>query len=281
MRSARLFPAPMAKIAITGVTGLVGGHVGRALHHAGHQVVGISRQAGGTWHAGRAVAVPDLADANALASALSGCDIVFHFADRADRRSYVEQDVGTAALMARAIRRAANETGITRIVLASSIYAERDDLYGCSKRQMEEAGMAPEPGARGLILRLPPLYGPGAKGAVRHIARAVEKGWPLPFALANAPRRFLSLDALADLCRHLVEMDAQVFQQATGRIWLPVDVRSGSLRALTRSLEAPGQRARLLPVPLIDRLLGASVPPGQLEADRDALLAATGWQATS
>ena len=269
----------MAKIAITGITGLVGGHVGRALYHAGHQIVGISRQPGGAWHGGSTLAVCDLTDAAALKAALSGSDVVFHFADRADRRSYTEQDVGTAALMTRAVRRAAHETGITKIVLASSIYAERDDLYGRSKQEMEAAGLTPEPGPKGLILRLPPLYGPGAKGAVRHIARAVEKGWPLPFALADAPRRFLSLDALADLCRHLAEMDAQAFQQAAGRIWVPTDVRSGSLRALTRSLETSNRRARLLPVPLIDRLLGASVPPGQLEADRDALLAATGWQA--
>lgn len=270
----------MATIAITGVTGLVGGHVARALGRAGHRIVGISRQSHGRWLGGAAVSVLDLADAGALAPALAGCDAVLHFADRADRRSYTEQDVGTAARMARAIRHAASEAGITRIVLASSIYAERDDLYGRSKRQMEAAGMAAEPpGAAALILRLPPLYGPGAKGAVRHIARAVEKGWPLPFGLANAPRRFLSLDALADLCRHLLEIDEQVFQAATGRIWVPTDVRRGSLHALARSLGTPGRRARLLPVPLVDRLLGARVPPGQLEADRDGLLAATGWQA--
>ena len=281
MRSAEraLTRLAMATIAITGVTGLVGGHVARALERAGHRIVGISRQAHGSWPGGSVVSVPDLTDSGALSSALAGCDAVLHFADRADRRSYTEQDVGTAARMASAIRHAASEAGITRIVLASSIYAERDDLYGRSKRQMEAAGMAGEPGAAALVLRLPPLYGPGAKGAVRHIARAVEKGWPLPFGMANAPRRFLSLDALADLCRHLLEIDEQVFQQASGRIWVPTDVRRGSLRALTRSLETPSRRARLLPVPLIDRLLGARVPPGQIEADRDGLFAATGWQA--
>jgi UDP-glucose 4-epimerase len=166
-------------------------------------------------------------------------------------------------------------------VAASSIYADRadrpDDLYGRSKRAMEKAGIAPTPGAPALILRLPPLYGPGARGAVRHIARAAQNGWPLPFALAHAPRRFLSLGLLADLCLHLVQADDAVFERAAGRILVPVDVASGSLSALSQTL-ARG-KAILIPLPGIDRLIGGRVAPGQLERDHRALTDVLGWSA--
>ncbi|MFL0415838.1 NAD-dependent epimerase/dehydratase family protein [Sphingomonas sp. 179-A 2A2 NHS] len=271
----------MARAAITGITGLAGGHVAPALRAAGHDVVGISRRPSQPGAGGDIRTVPDLADADALTASLRGCDIVFHFADRANRKSYGEADVGTAADVLVAIRTAAARNGIRRIVAISSVYADRpdrpDDRYGRSKRAMEAVAMAPAPGAPAVILRLPPLYGPGAQGAVRHIARAVAKGWPLPFALARAPRRFLSLHALADLCLHLTNLDDATFDRAAGRVLVPVAVANGSLAALSRTLG--NGRARLLPVPGIDRLLGGRVPRGQLERDRDALIDAVGWHA--
>lgn len=271
----------MPTVAITGITGLAGGHVARALRAAGHHVIGISRRAT-TDSAGAPVrTVPDLAEVDAMAAALAGCDIVFHFADRADRKSYREEDVGSAAATLTTIRTAAVRNGIRRIVAASSVYAERadrpDDLYGRSKRAMEAVGTAALAGAPTVILRLPPLYGPGARGAVRHIARAVEKGWPLPFAWANASRRFLSLDALADLCSHLASLDDATFDRAAGHIYVPVDGGQGSLAALSRTLG--NGKAHLLPVPFIDRLLGGRVTSEQLERDRATLATATGWRA--
>lgn len=268
----------MKTAAITGITGVAGGHVATVLAARGYRVVGISRGGRGGDDALRVV--PDLSDAAALETALEGCDIVFHFADRADRKSYTEGDVDTAATVVTAIRAAAARCGITRIVAASSVYAEQapaGDLYGRSKRAMEAAATAPGPGAPAIILRLPPLYGPGARGAVRHIARLAARGWPLPFGLARAPRRFLSLDSLADLCAHLTALDDATFGQAAGRILVPTMNRVDSLHALAKSLA--GGRARLLPVPMIDRLLsGGRVEASQVTRDREAVRSAIGWQ---
>ncbi|WP_373458629.1 NAD-dependent epimerase/dehydratase family protein [Sphingomonas faeni] len=271
----------MVTVAITGITGLAGGRVAHALNAAGHRVIGISRTASGDGAGGIIRTVADLTDVVSLTAALHGCDAVFHFADRADRKSYEEAHVGIAATNLTAIRAACEANGISRIVAASSIYAERrdrpDDRYVRSKKAMEAAGLAPISAPPALILRLPPLHGQGARGAVRHIANAVAKGWPLPFAVAKAPRRFLSLDALADLCVHLLQIDNSIFARAAGKIWVPVNVQQGSLAALTRAF---GQgKARLLPVPWIDRILGGHVSRQQLENDRDALENAIGWQA--
>lgn len=271
----------MTTVAITGITGLAGGHVARALRPAGMTVVGISRRAIGTQAEIPVRTVPDLTDADALTAAFEGCDVVLHFADQADRKSYREEDVGTAAAALVAIRTAAMRNGIRRIVAASSVYADRPDgpvdHYGRSKRLMEAAAVAPAPGPQAMVLRLPPLYGPGARGAVRHIARACRKGWPLPFALARAPRRFLSLDALADLCVHLVGLEDTAFAQAAKHPLVPISARVGNLAELARAVGGP--RVRLLPVPGIDLLLGGRVVPDQLARDRDTMFATAGWRA--
>jgi len=271
----------MTVAAITGITGLAGGHVAQALQASGHEVLGISRRAPTPQAAGTIRSVPDLLDVDALTSALNGSGIVFHFADRADRKSYGEADVNTAAQVMGAIRKAAFNNGIRRIVAFSSVYADRPDqpgdLYGRSKRAMEAAAMDQGPGPQAVVLRLPPLYGPGARGAVRHIANACAKGWPLPFGLAHAPRRFLSLDALAHLCTHLAEVDDTRFERAAGHVLVPISPRSNSLASLSRTIG--GNRIRLVPVPGIDRILGGRVPREQLGKDRQAMLDAIGWVA--
>jgi UDP-glucose 4-epimerase len=268
----------MKTAAITGVTGVAGSHVATVLTARGFRVVGISR--GGRDGDDALRIVPDLSNATALEPALKGCDIVFHFADRADRKSYAETDVNTAATVVAAIRAAAARCGIARIVVASSVYAESapaGDLYGRSKRAMEAAATAPGLGEPAVVLRLPPLYGPGARGAVRHIARFAARGWPLPFGSARAPRRFLSLESLADLCAHLAALDDGTFSRATGRILVPSMYRVDSLYALANSL-ASG-RPRLLPVPMIDRLLaGGRVEASQVARDREAVFSAIGWR---
>src|SRR5690606_29721132 len=133
-----------------------------------------------------------------------------------------------------------------------------------SKRAMEAAALANSPGSAAVVLRLPPLYGAGAGGTMGHIKRAAERGWPLPFGMATAPRRFLSLDALASFCAHLVSLDAPVFARMTGHIWSPADPRTASLRTLAKSLGC----ARLIPVPGLDRLIGGYTSMARVVAEQ-------------
>lgn len=271
----------MAMVAITGITGLAGGRVANALRDFGHDVIGISRQPDlpSTDHVIRLV--PDLTDASRLASAIAGCDAVFHFADRADRRAYNTANVGEAKSVMVALRMAAKRSQIDRLISISSVYADhkggRTNLYGQSKRDMEAAALASEPGSPAVVLRLPPLYGPGARGAMRHITRAVEKCRIVPFGAAHNPRRFLSLDSLADLSVRLMNIDDATFLHAMGRIFVPVEVKRGSLASLSHFLG--NGSTRLFPVPGIDKLIGGCVTAEQLERDRLELFEAVGWQA--
>ncbi len=268
----------MARIAITGMSGLAGGYIGRHMIACDHEVVGISRRPSTADTAMPMRQVADVQDVEAWMTALAGCDIVFHFADRADRRNYTEDNVGDAARTMAAIRGAAAMLGLTRIVAASSIYAERPDLpanrYGRSKLAMEAVAVAGSSGSSAIVLRLPPLYGPGAGGMMAHINRAVTRGWPLPFGMATAGRRFLSFDALASLCAHLAEVDAAVFSLMTGQVWGPADPRVVSLKSLAKSLG----HARLIPVPGIDRLIPGRTTRARIVAEQERIAQVSGWR---
>ena len=69
----------MAKIAITGSNGFVGGNIAKVLQLAGHEVIGLVRspqQNPLPW----ATTVVDLASIDSIAAALHGCDAVVHSA---------------------------------------------------------------------------------------------------------------------------------------------------------------------------------------------------------
>lgn len=271
----------MARIAITGISGLAGGHVGHQLIARGHEVVGISRRTAAPGTSLPMCQVTDFRDIDSWETALTGCDILFHFADRADRHSYTDSNVSDAAQAMTAIRNAAAVLGLDRLVVASSIYAERPDLpadrYGRSKRAMEAVALADLPGSPAVVLRLPPLYGPGAGGMVAHVSRAVTRKWPLPFGMATAGRRFLSLDALASLCGHLAGMDVSDFARMSGQIWGPAEPQVASLKALAKALGRPW----LIPVPGIDRLIGGRIAPEQIQAEQERIAKVSGWYAGS
>ncbi|WBY07948.1 NAD-dependent epimerase/dehydratase family protein [Sphingomonas sp. 7/4-4] len=269
----------MCVVAITGITGLAGGAVSRRLRHANHEIVGISRRDIEEFDGFPVRSVPDFSDATAFARALRGCDAVLHFADRADRKSYTEANVDAASEAMHAIRIAAGQLNLSRLVAMSSVYAGREpsarDFYGLSKRRMEAVALAPDPGLPAAILRLPPLYGAGAKGSVGHIARAARAGIPLPFALAKAPRRFLGLDDLGELCLAILSLDQNRFAAMQGHIYYPSSARGGSLSALAR-LTNTG-RTHLIAVPGIDHLIPGAVSAKQISEEREALTRATGW----
>jgi len=111
------------KIAITGGTGFVGGHLATRLLAEGHEVVLLSRHAGNvaassglTWSAS------DLSDPAALTAAFAGCDAVAHCAginrelgNQTYQRVHVE---GT-----RNVVKAAQQAGVQRIALMSFLRA--------------------------------------------------------------------------------------------------------------------------------------------------------------
>jgi uncharacterized protein YbjT (DUF2867 family) len=153
------------KIAITGGTGFVGGHLARRLLAEGHEVVLLSRKPS----SGKAVELPgnavtrvstDLSDPDLLAAAFAGCDGVAHCAginrelgDQTYQKVHIE---GT-----RNVVEAATRAGVRRIALMSFLRARPDcgSAYHESKWAAEEIVRAS--GLEYTIVKAGMVYGRG------------------------------------------------------------------------------------------------------------------------
>lgn len=143
------------KLALTGATGFLGGHVLRRALEAGHSVRALARKPQSPqdcveWVAG------SLDDAAALATLCDGTDAVIHVAGvvNGDAATFdTGNRLGTVAMLAAAAGK--------RFVHVSSLAAREPQLsnYGASKRAAEDAVLASPLDWR--IVRPPAIYGPG------------------------------------------------------------------------------------------------------------------------
>ena len=187
------------RIALTGATGFVGGHVVDAALAAGHEVVALTRRAQKPrdrveWVAG------SLEDGASLAKLIKGADAVIHIAgviSEAERGGFEQGNVvGTRAVLA-----AAEATAVERFVHVSSLAAREPKLsrYGASKARSEDLVTA-SPLSRAIV-RPPALYGPGDRETLELFKMAARGVIVLPPKAAR-----LSLLHVADLARLLVAL---------------------------------------------------------------------------
>jgi nucleoside-diphosphate-sugar epimerase len=186
----------MARLAITGGTGFVGGHLIDAALAAGHEVRALARRTqparpGVIWVAGA------LADVPALAELVAGADAVIHVAgviNARDRASFDAGNVeGTRVLLAAS-------QAVPRFIQVSSLAARAPSLshYGASKAAADALVAAARPDAS--IVRPPAVYGPGDRETAQ-LFRMIAGGLaPLP------GRGRLSLIEVTDLCRALLAL---------------------------------------------------------------------------
>jgi NADH dehydrogenase len=130
----------MMKIAITGGTGFVGGHLAQRLTEAGHEIVLLARSPRGGALPGKLSFWPsDLSDPSALEAAFLGCDAVAHCAGinrEIGRQTYQKVHVeGTKNVV-----EAARKTGVRKIVLMSFLRARP----GCGSPYHESKWAAEE-----------------------------------------------------------------------------------------------------------------------------------------
>ena len=192
------------KLALTGATGFVGGHVLDLALGAGHRVTALTRRAqpprgGVTWIDGA------LDDRAALARLVDGAEAVIHVAGviNADAAGFEAGNVaGTAALLAASV-----QAGIKRFVHVSSLAAREPtlSLYGASKARSEAlVEAAPLSWA---IVRPPAVYGPSDRETLE-LFRMARRGLvmlPPPGKLA-----LLHVDDLARLLLALAASSEQL-----------------------------------------------------------------------
>jgi dihydroflavonol-4-reductase len=144
------------RVAVTGVTGMVGGQVARAAVEAGHDVVAVTRpgspsrteRQGGVRVGAHVVPVEtaDLTDADGLVEALRGCDALVHCAavyafgaHRAHEVDSVNAD-GT-----RAVLEAAARAGVGRAVVTTSSVTCGSSTTPLSRTEADHLGAEPAP----------------------------------------------------------------------------------------------------------------------------------------
>ena len=161
-------PGRPRKILITGMSGLIGGLVGKAL--AGrYEIRALNRGP----VAGVECVRADIADLAAIRPAFQGIDTVIHLAAYAVIDNDLERHVRSNVVGTYNVYEASREAGVKRIVVASSgstmYYHEIEEPY----KAMVEARWAEVPEPRPLLTHLSPVRPAGLYGASKVWAEAL------------------------------------------------------------------------------------------------------------
>jgi len=257
-------------ILVTGADGFVGRALCPVLAAAGHRVRRAVRALSSTQpNDADTVAVGDIGLKRDWASALADIEVVVHVAGRAHvmresgatdpAAAYRQTNVAGTEQLARA----AAAAGVRRLVFVSSVkvngeatgnspFRETDpprpeDDYGRSKWEAEQvlAQISRETGLQVVIVRPPLIYGPGVKGNIARLMRALERGIPLPLGGITNCRSLIGLGNLSTALLACVE-----HPRAAGETFLVGDGSDLSTPGLVRALaQALGCPSRLVVVP--------------------------------
>jgi UDP-glucose 4-epimerase len=255
------------RVLVTGANGFVGRAVVPHLESRGWNV-----------RSGVRSTLGDLGVAEPPAEALRDVDAVVHLANvpqvaGTPESAYVAVNVdGTRRLVAACLRHR-----VRRFVYVSSVKAMLDegpatdrplsealacspsDAYGRSKLAAEEVCRAAAPPLEVCVLRPPLVYGPGARGNVARLLRAVDRRLPLPLGAVRARRSMIFVGNLADAIAASLDGPA-----AAGETFLVRDAEDLTVREMVLRIgRLMGRHPLLLPFPswsleLAGRLLGRS-----------------------
>ncbi len=293
-------------VAVTGAGGFIGRALCARLEEQGRTVRRLVRESAG--NQGDEVALDlERAQPEALARVLDGAFAVVHLAARVHRMEDSDADVEAAHRLANVdvterLALAAVTAGVRRFVFASSVKVNGEatprgrafragdapspqDAYARSKLAAERTLAQVSSGTSMLAttLRLPLVYGAGARGNFRRLVDAVAARRFLPFGAIDNRRSLLGLDNLLDAIEAVLASDSAVI----GAHFV-ADAQSVSTATLVRAIaDALGVEPRLLSVPVGALKLGGALAGrgatiarliGSLEVDASALARATAWR---
>lgn len=197
-------------VLVTGASGFVGQHLCAALNRTGRRIITAGRGA---------AALPgvehrhwDLKESTP-SGLLTGVDTVFHLAGRAhalaDTVAYATfydtvNRIATERLIESAVAR-----DVRALVFASSSKAgpSPDDPYGHSKWQAERAVLAAREALHVAVVRPVLVYGPGCKGNLLQLMRAIDRGRMPRLPAVDNRRSLIGVRDLVRVCQLLASTE--------------------------------------------------------------------------
>jgi UDP-glucose 4-epimerase len=252
-------------VLVTGASGFVGRHLAPALVLDGWRVRAALRKLTGN---DEEVLIDSIGPATDWRAALADVEAVVHLAARVhhpneEQASELYNIVNTEGTLR--LARCAASAGVRQFVYISTILVNgsstdgrapfrEDDIpsprgvYGRSKAAAE-AGLEQMSGHDGMqvtVIRPPLIYGAGAIGNFRLLARAVQTGIPLPLGSIDNRRAFLSVQNLVSFIINRLSRVDMKFD-----IFLVADSEQVSTPDFVRHIaSAMGASARLVPMPV-------------------------------
>ncbi len=287
----------MARVLVTGANGFAGAAVCRHLSACGWQIRGSLRSATATVPEGvEKFVVGEIDETTDWTAALADVDAVVHCAARV----HVLQETAADPLAAfrrvnvagsRNLATQAAAAGVRHFVFLSSIGAAVAERQPASASPYQQSKLEAEAALREataqssmvlVMLRPPLIYGPGAPGNFRRLARLIAAGRPLPLAAIANKRSLLFVGNLAGA------VEAALGCQATPEKPLALcDGEDLSTPELARRIgRACGRPARLFALPVFvlkwaGRLLGrggaVAALTGSLTVDNGPIRKSLGW----
>jgi len=222
------------RVAVTGASGFIGGHVTERLERAGHEVLALGRAAGSATLGpiDRGDPPSESASDRTLKQHLEGTDAIVHLAARTQDNpaTPLSAYLGPNVVLTEKLLEAAWAVGIGRFVLASSrmVYPSwisepipedcphpPDTFYGLSKRTAEDlVTLYTSKGAMtGVSLRIGQVFGAGdrGRGVLPTFIEGVRRGVPPSIAGSGAAvRDFVDVRDVAAAFQLAIEVPTAV-----------------------------------------------------------------------
>jgi len=262
----------MKKILVTGASGFIGNNLCQKLTKLNRDVIGSFRNRDiDSNNKFKKIFVGNIGKDIDWSNALKDIDCIIHCAGKAITMNK-KNELDTFSLInvegTKIIAEQAVKAGVKRFIFLSSIkvngegfysmqddkiYNNRDrpkpkDPYAISKFEAEKilSEISNKMGLEVVILRVPLVYGFGAKGNLYQLMKLINYNLPLPFSLIKNKRSLIGIDNLIDLLIRCTD-----HQEASGKTFLASDGEDLSTPELIKLIASSMKRkANLFPFPI-------------------------------